>query len=221
MPHYTEVFANRAEASVRDLAASRRKHRFNAISGADQYSGGRPASAIFRYILKVERIQASMRRTVTTEEVRQALYLLVGHICAAVPASAQVDSGYHVVGMKPPDAPISLGQFVSKEIARLDLHLLSTTSSPGRNAWKRRTFQGARDMPLKRVVGRTQAVPQRYSRTAARDVQEFVVFGFPSQARLGRARLTMELMRALKICRRTIVQLMTAARDRPTSSWKV
>jgi enoyl-[acyl-carrier protein] reductase I len=58
-----------------------------------------------------------MRRTVTTEEVGDsALYLLSDMSRAVTGEVHHVDSGYHVVGMKRPDAPdISLSNSVAKD----------------------------------------------------------------------------------------------------------
>jgi len=60
----------------------------------------------FRYILKWNEYNAPMRRTVSIEEVGDsALYLLSDMSRGVTGEVHHVDSGYHVVGMKRPDAP--------------------------------------------------------------------------------------------------------------------
>ena len=58
-----------------------------------------------------------MRRNVTIEEVGDSALYLLSDLSRAVTGEVHhVDSGYHVVGMKRPDAPdISLGNSLSKD----------------------------------------------------------------------------------------------------------
>ena len=60
----------------------------------------------FRYILKWNEYNSPMRRTVTTEEVGDSAMYLLSDLSRGVTGEVHhVDSGYHIVGMKRPDAP--------------------------------------------------------------------------------------------------------------------
>jgi enoyl-[acyl-carrier protein] reductase I len=60
----------------------------------------------FRYILKWNQLNAPLRRNVTIEDVGGAgLYLLSDLRPGVTGEVHHVDCGYHVVGMKNPDAP--------------------------------------------------------------------------------------------------------------------
>src|SRR6267154_1205536 len=60
----------------------------------------------FRYILKWNEYNAPLRRTVTAEEVGDSALYLLSDLSPGVTGEVHhVDSGYHVVGMKRPDAP--------------------------------------------------------------------------------------------------------------------
>ena len=115
MPHYNVMGVAKAalEASVRYLAADMGANniRVNAISAGPIKTLAASGIGDFRYILKWNEYNAPMRRTVTIEEVGDsALYLLSGLSRGVTGEVHHVDSGYHVVGMKRPDAPdISLG----------------------------------------------------------------------------------------------------------------
>ncbi len=78
---------------------------------------GRCEGGDFRYILKWNEYNAPMRRTVTIEEIGDSALYLLSDLSRGVTGEVHhVDSGYHVVGMKRPDAPdISLGNPSSKE----------------------------------------------------------------------------------------------------------
>jgi enoyl-[acyl-carrier protein] reductase I len=95
MPHYNVMGVAKAalEASVRYLIGD------------------------FRYILKWNEYNAPLRRTVTAEEVGDSALYLLSDLSRGVTGEVHhVDSGYHIVGMKRPDAPdISLGNSASKE----------------------------------------------------------------------------------------------------------
>jgi enoyl-[acyl-carrier protein] reductase I len=66
----------------------------------------------FRYLLKWNKYNAPMRRTVTIEEVGDSALFLLSDMSRGVTGEVHhVDSGYHIVGMKRPDAPdISLAK---------------------------------------------------------------------------------------------------------------
>ncbi|HEX7790989.1 MAG TPA: SDR family oxidoreductase, partial [Afipia sp.] len=65
----------------------------------------------FRYILKWNEANAPLRRNVTQEEVGDSAMYLLSDLSRGVTGEVHhVDSGYHVTGMKRPEAPdISLG----------------------------------------------------------------------------------------------------------------
>jgi enoyl-[acyl-carrier protein] reductase I len=110
MPHYNVMGVAKAalEASVRYLAADlgRQNIRVNAISAGPIKTLAASGIGDFRYILKWNEYNAPLRRTVTIEEVGDsALYLLSDLARGVTGEVMHVDSGYHVVGMKNPDAP--------------------------------------------------------------------------------------------------------------------
>ncbi|HWW47971.1 MAG TPA: enoyl-ACP reductase FabI [Xanthobacteraceae bacterium] len=116
MPHYNVMGVAKAalEASVRYLAADlgEKNIRVNAISAGPIKTLAASGIGDFRYILKWNELNAPMRRTVTIEEVGDsALYFLSDLARGVTGEIHHVDSGYHVVGMKRPDAPdISLAK---------------------------------------------------------------------------------------------------------------
>lgn len=110
MPHYNVMGVAKAalEASVRYLAADLGPSniRVNAISAGPIKTLAASGIGDFRYILKWNEYNAPLRRTVTIEEVGDsALYLLSDLARGVTGEVMHVDSGYHVVGMKNPDAP--------------------------------------------------------------------------------------------------------------------
>ncbi len=115
MPHYNVMGVAKAalEASVRYLAADlgEKAIRVNAISAGPIKTLAASGIGDFRYMLKWNEYNAPMRRTVTIEDVgASALYLLSDMSRGVTGEVHHVDSGYHIVGMKRPDAPdIALG----------------------------------------------------------------------------------------------------------------
>ena len=110
MPHYNVMGVAKAalEASVRYLAADlgEKNIRVNAISAGPIKTLAFAGIADSRYLLKWNEYNAPLKRTVTIEEVGDsALYLLSGLSRGVTGEIHHVDSGYHVVGMKRPDAP--------------------------------------------------------------------------------------------------------------------
>jgi enoyl-[acyl-carrier protein] reductase I len=110
MPHYNVMGVAKAalEASVRYLAADlgQKKIRVNAISAGPIKTLAASGIGDFRYILRWNEYNSPLRRTVTIEEVGQsAVYLLSPMSLAVTGEILHVDAGYHVVGMKHPDAP--------------------------------------------------------------------------------------------------------------------
>jgi len=115
MPHYNVMGVAKAalEASVRYLAADlgEKAIRVNALSAGPIKTLAASGIGDFRYILKWNEYNAPLRRTVTIEEVGDSALYFLSDLSRGVTGEVHhVDSGYHVVGMKRPDAPdISLG----------------------------------------------------------------------------------------------------------------
>ena len=87
-----------------DLGA--RNIRVNAISAGPIKTLAASGIGDFRYILKWNEYNSPMRRTVTTEEVGDtAVYLLSDYARGVTGEILHVDAGYHIVGMKHPEAP--------------------------------------------------------------------------------------------------------------------
>jgi enoyl-[acyl-carrier protein] reductase I len=110
MPHYNVMGVAKAalEASVRYLAADLgpQNIRVNAISAGPIKTLAASGIGDFRYILKWNEHNSPLRRTVTIEEVGEtAAYLLSGMARGVTGEILHVDAGYHVVGMKNPEAP--------------------------------------------------------------------------------------------------------------------
>ena len=110
MPHYNVMGVAQAalEASVRYLAADlgERDIRVNAISAGPIRTLAAAGIGDFRYILKWNEYNAPLRRTVTIEEVGDSALYLLSDLSRGVTGEVHhVDSGYHVVGMKNPEAP--------------------------------------------------------------------------------------------------------------------
>ena len=110
MPNYNVMGVAKAalEASVRYLAADLGKDniRVNALSAGPIKTLAAAGIGDFRYMLKWNEYNAPLRRTVCLEEVgASALYLLSDMSRGVTGEVHHVDSGYHIVGMKHPDAP--------------------------------------------------------------------------------------------------------------------
>ncbi len=110
MPHYNVMGVAKAalESSVRYLAADlgARNIRVNAISSGPIKTLAASGIGDFRYILKWNELNSPLRRTVTIEEVGDTAVYFLSDLSRGVTGEVQhVDAGYHVVGMKHPDAP--------------------------------------------------------------------------------------------------------------------
>ncbi len=110
MPHYNVMGVAKAalEASVRYLAADLGPEniRVNAISAGPIKTLAASGIGDFRYILKWNEYNAPLRRTVTIEEVGETAAFLLSDLSRGVTGEIlHVDAGYHVVGMKNPEAP--------------------------------------------------------------------------------------------------------------------
>ncbi len=109
-PHYNVMGVAKAalEASVRYMATDlgERGIRVNAISAGPIKTLAASGIGDFRYILRWNQYNAPLRRNVTIEEVGGSGLYLLSDLAAGVTGEVHhVDSGYHIVGMKNPDAP--------------------------------------------------------------------------------------------------------------------
>ncbi len=116
MPHYNVMGIAKAalEASVWYLAADLgvKNIRVNAISSGPIKTLAASGIGDFRYILRWNEYNAPLRRNVTIEEVGEAGAYLLSDMSRGVTGEVHhVDAGYHIVGMKHPDAPdITVGK---------------------------------------------------------------------------------------------------------------
>ena len=110
LPHYNVMGVAKAalESSVRYLAADLgvKGIRVNAISSGPIKTLAASGIGDFRYILKWNEHNTPLRRTVSIEEVGASAVYLLSDMSRGVTGEIQhVDAGYHIVGMKHPDAP--------------------------------------------------------------------------------------------------------------------
>ena len=110
VPHYNVMGVAKAalEASVRYMAADLgdRQIRVNAISAGPIKTLAASGIGDFNYIMKWNQYNAPMRRNVTLEEVGGSGMYFLSPLSAGVTGEVHhVDCGYHLVGMKHPDAP--------------------------------------------------------------------------------------------------------------------
>jgi enoyl-[acyl-carrier protein] reductase I len=109
-PHYNVMGVAKAalEASVRYMATDlgERGIRVNAISAGPIKTLAASGIGDFRYILRWNQYNSPLRRNVTIDEVGGSGLYLLSDLAAGVTGEVHhVDSGYHIVGMKNPDAP--------------------------------------------------------------------------------------------------------------------
>jgi enoyl-[acyl-carrier protein] reductase I len=109
-PHYNVMGVAKAalEASVRYMAADLGDSgiRVNAISAGPIKTLAASGIGDFRYILKWNQYNSPMRRNVGLEEVGGAGLYLLSPLSGGVTGEVHhVDCGYHIIGMKHPDAP--------------------------------------------------------------------------------------------------------------------
>jgi len=110
MPHYNVMGIAKAalEASVMYLAADlgTKNIRVNAISAGPIKTLAAAGIGDFRYILRWNEFNAPLRRNISAEDVGNAAVYLLSDLSRAVTAEIHyVDAGYHIIGMKHPDAP--------------------------------------------------------------------------------------------------------------------
>ena len=80
--------------------------RVNAISAGPIKTLAASGIGDFRYILNWNEHNAPLRRNVTADEVGDTAVYLVSDLSRGVTGEIHhVDAGYHIVGMKHPDAP--------------------------------------------------------------------------------------------------------------------
>jgi enoyl-[acyl-carrier protein] reductase I len=109
-PHYNVMGVAKAalEASVRYLAADLGASgiRVNAISAGPIKTLAASGIGDFRYILRWNQLNSPLERNVTIEEVGGAALYLLSDLSSGVTGEVHhVDCGYHIVGMKNPNAP--------------------------------------------------------------------------------------------------------------------
>src|SRR6201996_5349648 len=110
MPHYNVmgVAKSALEASVRYLAADLgvKNIRVNAISSGPIKTLAAAGIRDLRYIFRWNEHNAPLRRSVTIEEVGDTAVYFLSDLSRGVTGEVHhVDAGYHIVGMKHPDAP--------------------------------------------------------------------------------------------------------------------
>ena len=110
IPHYNVMGVAKAalEAGVRYIAADLGGEgiRVNAISAGPIKTLAASGVGDFRYILKWNELNSPLQRNVTIEDVGGAALYLLSDLSSGVTGEIHhVDAGYHVVGMKRPDAP--------------------------------------------------------------------------------------------------------------------
>jgi len=116
LPHYNVMGVAKAalESSVRYMAADLgvKNIRVNAISSGPIKTVAASGIGDFRYILRWNEHNAPLRRGVSIEEIgNTAVYLLSDMSRGVTGEIHHVDAGYHIVGMKHPDAPdITVGE---------------------------------------------------------------------------------------------------------------
>ena len=96
------------ESSVRYLAADLGNNdiRVNAISAGPIKTLAASGIGDFRYILKWNEYNAPLKRNITLEDVGNASLFLLSNLGSGTSGEVlHVDCGYHLVGMKSPDAP--------------------------------------------------------------------------------------------------------------------
>jgi enoyl-[acyl-carrier protein] reductase I len=109
-PHYNVMGVAKAalEASVRYLAADLGASgiRVNAISAGPIKTLAASGIGDFRYILRWNQLNSPLERNVAIEEVGGAALYLLSDLSSGVTGEVHhVDCGYHIVGMKNPNAP--------------------------------------------------------------------------------------------------------------------
>ena len=110
IPHYNVMGIAKAalESSVRYLAADlgNQDIRVNAISAGPIKTLAAAGIGDFRYILKWNEYNSPLKRNITLDDVGKAAVFLLSDLGSGTSGEVlHVDCGYHLVGMKSPDAP--------------------------------------------------------------------------------------------------------------------
>ena len=110
MPHYNVMGVAKAalESSVRYMAADLgvKNIRVNAISAGPIRTLAAAGIGDFRYILKWNEYNTPLRRNVNLEDVGNTAVYFLSDLSKGVTGEVHhVDAGYHIVGIKHPDAP--------------------------------------------------------------------------------------------------------------------
>jgi enoyl-[acyl-carrier protein] reductase I len=110
IPHYNVMGVAKAalESSVKYLAADlgTKNIRVNAVSAGPIKTLAAAGVGDFRYILKWNELNSPLRRTVTIDEVGDCALYFLSDLSRGVTGEVQhIDAGYHIIGMKHPDAP--------------------------------------------------------------------------------------------------------------------
>lgn len=110
MPHYNVMGVAKAalEASVRYLSMDMGKDniRVNSISAGPVKTLAASGIGDFRLIFKWNEYNSPLRKNVSLKDVGGAGVFLLSELAGGVTGeNLHVDAGYHVVGMKAPDAP--------------------------------------------------------------------------------------------------------------------
>ena len=110
IPHYNVMGVAKAalEASVRYMAADLGEAgiRVNGISAGPIKTLAASGIGDFNYLLRWNQLNAPLRRNVSIQEVGGAGLYLLSDLSSGVTGEVHhVDAGYHIVGMKHPDAP--------------------------------------------------------------------------------------------------------------------
>jgi len=110
IPHYNVMGVAKAalESSVRYLAADLGNDniRVNGISVGPIRTLAASGIGDFRYILKWNEYNAPLKRNITLKDVGKAAVFLLSDLASGTTGEVlHVDCGYHLVGMKSPDAP--------------------------------------------------------------------------------------------------------------------
>ena len=215
MPHYNVMGVAKAalEASVRYLAADLgpQNIRVNAISAGPIKTLAASGIGDFRYILRWNEYNSPLRRTVTIEEVGETAAYMFSDMSRGVTGEVlHVDAGYHVVGMKNPDAPDLTSIRASRAgsgCAARSMRLMTARWRPrmtlsehhlyfirhGETDWNAEArLQGQQDVPLNEF-GRVQA--EEAGERLRRAVPHYPDVDYVASPLL-RARETMERLRA-------------------------
>lgn len=110
MPHYNVMGVAKAalEASVKYLAVDLGEYgiRVNGISAGPIKTLAASGIGDFRYILKWNEYNSPLKRNVSTDEVGKGALSLLSDLGMGITGEIlHIDCGYHVIGMKLPDAP--------------------------------------------------------------------------------------------------------------------